>query len=183
MTSDFTEDEDVQRNDRVRKAIGLRSTFAAIFTAVWISRFASVFAASGDEQWDRNFFVSGFGSSSSYAMALAQDVQGRLIVGGNFSGAGGTAGSFGLGGNTTGKGRIACWDGSNWISLGGGITSPISAAVNSIAVRGGDVFIGGSFTNVGGVAATNLARWDGTNWWPVGGGVTGGSCICAGDPR
>lgn len=36
------------------------------------------------------------------------------------------------------------------------------------------LFIGGGFTNVGGVPAARIARWDGTNWSALGIGITGG---------
>ena len=42
----------------------------------------------------------------------------------------------------------------------------------SIAVFGSDLYVGGAFTNVAGVANTaNIAKWDGNNWSSVGGGV------------
>jgi hypothetical protein len=42
-----------------------------------------------------------------------------------------------------------------------------------LATDGSSIFVGGSFTRAGGIAATNVARWDGERWWAVGGGVTG----------
>src|SRR6266542_1262568 len=45
--------------------------------------------------------------------------------------------------------------------------------VVAVARFGNKVIVGGSFTSIGGVSATNLAQWDGTNWAPVGGGVGG----------
>src|SRR5258708_18768804 len=35
------------------------------------------------------------------------------------------------------------------------------------AVMGSDLFVGGSFTNAGTVAVTNIARWDGAAWRPL----------------
>jgi trimeric autotransporter adhesin len=69
---------------------------------------------------------------------------------------------------------VGRWNGSNWVSLGGGVTltsATESAPVRSVLVRGSDVFVGGMFTRVGGVTATNLARWDGAQWQAVGGGL------------
>jgi len=40
--------------------------------------------------------------------------------------------------------------------------------VLAIAGRGSDVFVGGTFTNVGGINVSNIARWDGANWWNMG---------------
>jgi hypothetical protein len=44
----------------------------------------------------------------------------------------------------------------------------------ALTVHGSDIYLGGQFTSVNGVAATNIARWDGTNWWPLGSGLGGG---------
>src|SRR5207244_1176358 len=41
--------------------------------------------------------------------------------------------------------------------------------------QGTDLYVGGSFTNAGGVAATNIARWNGSQWFTVGSGVPGDS--------
>src|SRR5206468_490694 len=43
--------------------------------------------------------------------------------------------------------------------------------VISMAVHNGSLIVGGSFTNLGGVAATNIARWDGHNWSAMGAGL------------
>ena len=44
----------------------------------------------------------------------------------------------------------------------------------TMVVHGRDVYAAGSFTQIGGVFATNIAKWDGTNWSPLGAGLTGG---------
>jgi hypothetical protein len=52
---------------------------------------------------------------------------------------------------------------ANWSSLGGipGANGPI----NAIAVDGSEnVYVGGSFTIIGTVAATNIAEWNGSSW-------------------
>jgi len=69
-----------------------------------------------------------------------------------------------------GANRIARWDGTSWNALGTGITGGFFPAVYAIAISGNDVYVGGSFTNAGGVSGTNnIARWDGTQWHAVGG--------------
>jgi hypothetical protein len=45
--------------------------------------------------------------------------------------------------------------------------------VQALLVHRGILYAGGSFTTIGGVAATNIARWDGTNWSAMGTGVGG----------
>lgn len=47
----------------------------------------------------------------------------------------------------------------------------IDGQVWAIAVMGNDVYVGGRFSRVGDVGASNIARWDGTNWWPLGQGI------------
>lgn len=43
--------------------------------------------------------------------------------------------------------------------------------VNTVAVSGTNVYVGGSFTKAGSVNATNIARWNGTSWSALGNGV------------
>ncbi len=66
---------------------------------------------------------------------------------------------------------FALWNGSHWSAVGSGAPA-FNSSVNAIAVVGGKVYVGGSFTNVwNGVAlpaADYVARWDGTDWTPLG---------------
>jgi hypothetical protein len=56
-----------------------------------------------------------------------------------------------------------------WQNLGTGLPG-LNGPVYAIAVSGSDVYVGGRFTNAGGVnGANNLARWDGSQWHAVGG--------------
>jgi hypothetical protein len=66
--------------------------------------------------------------------------------------------------------RIARWDGTNWNDVGGGTMGGNSSAnrVLAIAGQGSDVYVGGTFTNVGGINVSNVAHWDGFNWWNMG---------------
>jgi hypothetical protein len=66
--------------------------------------------------------------------------------------------------------RIARWDGTNWNDVGGGTMGGASGGnrVSAIAGQGSDVYIGGLFTNVGGINVSNIAHWDGFNWWNMG---------------
>jgi hypothetical protein len=69
--------------------------------------------------------------------------------------------------------NIARWDGANWSALGSGLQlNSSSAQVTALAVRGNEVFAGGTITNAGGVAVQSIARWDGTNWSSVGSGLS-----------
>ena len=69
---------------------------------------------------------------------------------------------------------FARWDGANWSPVGGGVTGDsISASINTIAVRGSDVYIAGNFFAAGAASANNIAQWNGSEWSALGGGVDG----------
>jgi trimeric autotransporter adhesin len=80
-----------------------------------------------------------------------------------------------------GDARVSCiahFDGVKWSDMNGGVkgtNTSSGTAVNVITIAGNYVYVGGLFTNAGGVSANNIARWDGTNWSALGSGVTGGS--------
>jgi hypothetical protein len=44
----------------------------------------------------------------------------------------------------------------------------VDGTVLTLAFDGSDLYVGGSFSTVGGVAANNIAKWDGTTWSSVG---------------
>ena len=88
------------------------------------------------------------------------------------------AGSFTNAGGVSGRNRIAKWaiggsDDSSWARLGSGV----SGSVRALAVHGNDLYVGGSFTNAGGVSGRNrIARWtiggsDDSSWAALGSGV------------
>ncbi len=58
-----------------------------------------------------------------------------------------------------------------WNELG---ANPLNDQVAAIAMIGTDVYVGGSFTDAGGVAnADYIAKWNGTNWSSLGSGLDG----------
>jgi hypothetical protein len=78
-----------------------------------------------------------------------------VLVGGVFTNAGGVPGAN----------NIARWDGANntWNLVGG--VGAINGFVNTIALSGAEVYVGGLFTGAGGVSgADHIARWNGTTW-------------------
>lgn len=103
------------------------------------------------------------GTNASFSSGTAVNaiaVDGPIVyAGGIFTNAGGVAAA-----------NIARWNGSAWSALGAGVPGSVSA----IAVRGGDVFVGGTFTmNTADGLAFNIARWDGVNWWSLPGAFAG----------
>jgi trimeric autotransporter adhesin len=92
-------------------------------------------------------------------------VSNRVYLGGLFTGVGGARAS-----------RIAYWDGTNWSPMGSGVRGTNEGngtAVNAVLAVGTNVYVGGVFTNAGGVAANNIARWNGNSWSALGSGVNG----------
>jgi hypothetical protein len=66
-------------------------------------------------------------------------------------------------------GGIAVYDGQQWRSLAGGISS---GAIYALALMpDGSLVAGGNFTSIGGTSARSIARWNGTGWEPLAGGV------------
>lgn len=80
-------------------------------------------------------------------------------------------GTFASAGSVTAN-KIAKWNSltNTWSTLGTGVTGD-STGINAIAVAGDRVYAGGTFTNIGGVSANNIAVWNGTAWSPLGTGV------------
>jgi len=62
---------------------------------------------------------------------------------------------------------------ADWVSLNPGIPGA-SGTVGAIAADGnGNVYVGGYFTLIGTVFATNIGKWDGSAWSALGSGVNG----------
>lgn len=87
---------------------------------------------------------------------------GDLVVTGTFTAIGGTL-----------VNGIARWDGQNWSALGAGLVLGSSAeSVAALTFLGsGDLVLAGSFTQIAGIPAANVARWDGTAWTALGDGI------------
>lgn len=119
-----------------------------------------------------------FGMGSCLAMTT---YNGKLIVGGNFTSAGGNVN----------YNNIAAWDGTNWSNLGStGLNTPnlLDAAANlskcsyynensigpwvgAMLVYNNELYAAGSFTRADGLPVNNIAKWNGSAWSDVGGGV------------
>ncbi|WP_035558499.1 T9SS type A sorting domain-containing protein [Hymenobacter sp. IS2118] len=131
-----------------------------------------VFTQAGGASANRVARWSGTGWSSlgtgldSYVNVLALAANGDLYVGGEFTQAGGIVAHY-----------VACWNGTNWSALGTGtgVTNGVGYSVFSLAVvANGDLYVGGTFSQAGGIPANGVARWNGTTWSSLGTGAANG---------
>jgi hypothetical protein len=124
---------------------------------VAISGLATWALATGPGGWDHlgDHGTPGTKSLNLSASALEATPSG-LYVGGKFTDAGGIANAD----------RIAKWNGSSWSAVSSSTEQIANGEVFAIAVDGGKVYAGGTFTNAGNSGADNLAVWDGTSWEP-----------------
>ena len=90
---------------------------------------------------------------------------GDIYVCGAFTSAGGVA-------NTKG---IARWSKANqvWQAVGNPVTGATITQINCMAFdANGDLYVGGKFTNIAGIAnADYIAKWNGSNWSSIGTGT------------
>jgi hypothetical protein len=111
-------------------------------------------------------------SSGTNGTVYAVAVSGTdVYVGGQFTLAGGVP-----------VNNLAKWNGSSWSALGSGSNNGVTGAspsVLALAVKGTDVFVGGTFTSAGGttVPANHVARWDtiSSTWSSLGTGANNGT--------
>ena len=85
------------------------------------------------------------------------------------------AGYGGGSGNVVGAGEkpsIYQWNGTDWIAIGSA-----NGQVNAMTASGSDLYAGGIFVSVNGVAAPRVARWDGVSWHAVGPGFASGDAV------
>lgn len=123
--------------------------------------------ANGVASWDGTNW-SGFGPPGrmnglgSPSTTFASDGS-NLYAGGQFTYAGQTNCRY-----------VGKFDGTNWNSLGGFI-GPLggTTTVRAMAYASNNLYVGGTFSTVGGAYALNFAVWDGTNWSTLGSGPGG----------
>lgn len=92
------------------------------------------------------------GPTSVSYIYCATEYNGELYVGGNIIEIGGTT-----------VNRIAKWNGTNWVDVGGGVSLAITT-VYSMAVYKGELYVGGYFGKAGNISVNCIARWNGTKW-------------------
>lgn len=107
-------------------------------------------------KWDGSTWsnITPNGAAFGGCSSLIFDLNGDLYAGGSFALIDGVAAV-----------RIAKWDGTTWTPLGSGANSSVlTLEVDSQ----NNLYAGGFFTSMGGVANTNrIAKWDGTVWTPL----------------
>ncbi len=100
---------------------------------------------------------------------------GILYVGGDF----GYVGPFGAG---TPAAEIARWDGTAWSALGTGLEGAYGASVNTVAILGDVIHVGGDFNTAGGRQARYVAGWQNGEWFEPAGGFGGRATRMAAGP-
>src|SRR6185437_12950187 len=75
---------------------------------------------------------------------------------------------------------VARWNGSAWSALGsnGAGDGAFNNGIFALAISGGDLYVGGSFSDVAGIAeADDVARWNGNAWSPLGSNGAGDGAL------
>ncbi|MGQ9927994.1 MAG: hypothetical protein ACUVS4_14120, partial [Chloroflexaceae bacterium] len=144
----------------------------AVTLSFLIAAVGSIVAVTGDAPVDR-LFASDTHTRLSVSNLLTSD--GRLILDGQ------TQGVLDLSGwNVTldpHNGPVFSPQSTTWEYLG---VRLLNNSVNTVAINGSDVYVGGQFTDAGGNPDTDcIARWDGARWHALGSrlsGIYSGSC-------
>ncbi|NJM07630.1 hypothetical protein HC891_17760 [Candidatus Gracilibacteria bacterium] len=69
---------------------------------------------------------------------------------------------------------LAKWSAGKWSRVGAGAGPENefnTGSIYALAASGADLYVGGEFTKIDGVAAHNIAHWDGKKWSALGAGV------------
>jgi hypothetical protein len=67
---------------------------------------------------------------------------------------------------TTPMNHIARYDGSQWASIGSGVSVAASSIFGMSVSKNGNILVGGRFQQIGGINARSLALWNGSVWTP-----------------
>ena len=122
-------------------------------------RFTYSHPAPGDEH---AFWII---EENSQLETITVDANQDVIIGGNFTGV-----------DNTDANRVARRESGNWGSLesNGANDDGVNETVYALATRGGTIYVGGDFTEAGGVIRTRIAKWDTNNKWSSVGSAAGG---------
>ncbi len=67
---------------------------------------------------------------------------------------------------------------NQWANLGNDVDSSLNSWVTALAVSGTDLYVGGWFTDAGGIATADyIAKWNGTNWSALGSNGAGNGSL------
>ena len=105
-----------------------------------------------------NLFSAVFPASAGFNNTVLQLViseDGMLYACGDFTTSG-----------TTAMNHIAKYDGSQWVSVGGGVSAASSSIYAMDIDSKGNLLAGGKFQQIGAVNARSLALWNGSVWTP-----------------
>ena len=128
-------------------------TIFCLLTLVGTATCAQGLPAEVEEgQWSEQFYPPETKRFDARTRAIVARPAGGIFYGGTFRSVAGLT-------NTAG---IAEWNGKEWRSLGTGLGEGSTGSIECMAVQGDDLYVGGTFTNIGGGHNTNIARWDGT---------------------
>lgn len=109
-----------------------------------------------------NYGVTG---TSKSVYAIRYDARGTLWIAGNFDTI--NANAAALDPNVSAK--IAYWDGEKWVAF----EDTCNGTIYGIEfAQNGDMYVCGTFTSIGGVAANRIAYWDGLTWNAMGTGLS-----------
>ncbi|MBL8749907.1 MAG: hypothetical protein JNK78_12150 [Planctomycetes bacterium] len=121
-------------------------------------------AAARLARWNGSTWSAVGGGTSGPVYSLLALPNGDLVAGGEFASAGGVAAN-----------NIAQFDGTQWSPLGTGVTGVLPGfsqsppAVRCLGRRSnGDLIVGGSFADAGGIPVWGGARWAGGAWQDLG---------------
>lgn len=115
--------------------------------------------ADGIARWDGIRWLSLTTGVSNFIFNLTLTDDGEVYVGGEFNQTG-----------SAGQMALAKLNGTQWQMVSG----PIRGSIYALASEGDWIYVGGQFTNAGGVAARNVARWNRvTRQWSTLGSAVG----------
>jgi uncharacterized repeat protein (TIGR01451 family) len=135
--------------------------------------YGGVLLASGETpdtylvKWDGVGWTEVGGGTNGDVHAIVMDGAGNLYIGGGFNHVAYHTDQL------IQSYKIAMWDGSTWSTLNGAAGS-FTNVIYALAIDGsGNIYAGGEFNTIGGVAANNVAMWNGSTWSPLGDGTNG----------
>ncbi len=140
--------------------VGMASVIANCATA------AVAFAQPCAPGWDLEFGASGFNGQINDFQPFDDGAGMALYACGQFTSINGQP-----------VGGVARWDGRDWTEVGGGLSRHDQYTSFGFGMcvwddgHGPALYVGGSFTEAGGVPVNNIARWDGHEWSALGTGT------------